>query len=61
MSKEPRVTMSLSDDDINLLVAAMHVYRDDIASTGSEDPEGAEKLSNRLDRARRRVRRKEAK
>lgn len=56
MSVNRKTTLVLSDEDIDLLYAAIECLIGDYAGTGEELPEGAQKMSDRLMRARSRVR-----
>lgn len=51
-----RVTVRLSDDEINMLDAAMDAYLGDISASGDDLPEGSQELRDKLRKARSRVR-----
>ena len=52
-----RVSVSLTDAEIDLLHAAVRCYSSDIAVSGDDAPDGLNEISEKLLRARRRVRR----
>ncbi len=58
MTRKAIVTMSLTDEDIDLLYSAMFNLRGDVSASGDDDPEGAENLVERLLNARGRIRAK---
>jgi len=51
-----RVSLSLTDEEINFLIAAIYAHVGDIAASGDDVPPESQPLQQKLQRARSRVR-----